>query len=210
MIGADGKFAPPGPGDVARLLKEFPLAWLVSVANGDFHASPLPLRPRFDADGRLLELAGHMSRANPLVDAFRAHPRGWVMFMGPQGYVSPSWMTDRTQAPTWNYAAAHFTVDVTFLGTDAELDPLLDDIVDAMESHRAHAWRAAEMGPRYRKLANRVIGFRAAVRSGRIKFKMGQDEREDVYGDIVQGLGNEGSTELLEWMRRCNPGRHTD
>ncbi|MBV6418162.1 MAG: Protease synthase and sporulation protein PAI 2 [Steroidobacteraceae bacterium] len=210
MNGADGKFAPPGPSDVARLLKEFPLAWLVATAAEGFHASPLPLRPRFDADGRLLELDGHMSRANPLVGAFRAHPRGLAMFMGPQGYISPSWMTDRTQAPTWNYVAAHFTVDITFIGTDAGLDPLLDDIVDAMESHRAHAWSTAEMGPRYRKLADRVIGFHAAVRSGRIKFKMGQDEREDVYGDIVHGLGDEGSTELLEWMRRCNPGRHSE
>jgi transcriptional regulator len=210
MIGADGKFAPPSPGDVARLLKEFPLAWVVAVASGEFHASPLPLRPRFDADGRLTELAGHMSRANPLVAAFRANPRGLVTFLGPHGYVSPSWMADRTQAPTWNYAAAHFTVDIAFIDSDAELDPLLDDMVEAMESNRPRAWSAAEMGPRYRKLADRVIGFRAAVRSGRVKFKMGQDEREDVYGDIVKGLAGEQSTELLDWMRRCNPGRPTE
>ncbi len=100
-------------------------------------------------------------------------------------------------------------VDVQFIATDAELDPLMEDMVDAMEAHREHAWHAGEMGPRYRKLADRVVGFRMLVRGGRVKFKLGQDERDDVYGDIVHGLDQEGSAELLEWMRRCNPGRHS-
>ena len=202
------KYAPPSAADVARLIKEFPLAWIVSAAP-DFLATPLPLRPRFDDEGRLLELHGHYSRGNPQVVALRSHPRALVMFMGPQGYVSPSWMADRTQAPTWNYASAQFVVDVQFIATDAELDPLMEDMVDAMESHREHAWHAGEMGPRYRKLTERVVGFRMLVRGGRVKFKLGQDERDDVYGDIVHGLDQEGSAELLEWMRRCNPGRHS-
>jgi predicted FMN-binding regulatory protein PaiB len=154
-----------------------------------------------------VELLGHMSRANPLVAALQARPRALAMFMGPQGYVSPSWMADRTQAPTWNYASAQFVVDVTFTGTDAELDPLMSDLVGAMESQRPRAWSAGEMGPRYRKLADRVIGFHAAVRAARVKFKLGQDERDDVYGDIVRGLAAEGRNELLEWMQRSNPGR---
>jgi predicted FMN-binding regulatory protein PaiB len=207
MTSSPDEFAPPTPADVVRLLHDHPLAWVVSAATADFAAALLPLRPRFDESGQLLELDGHMSRANPLVAAFRTEPRALVLFMGPQGYVSPSWMADRTQAPTWNYAAAQFTVDVSLLGTDAELDPLLDDMVDAMEANRDHAWRAAEMGPRYRKLANRIIGFRAVVRSGRVKFKLGQDERDDVYRDIVTGLSSTGSEELAEWMRRCNAGR---
>ena len=206
MNGPRDKFTPPGAGDVARLIKEFPLAWVVSAAP-EFVATPLPLRPRFDDEGRLLELHGHLSRGNPQLAAFRAQPQALVLFMGPQGYVSPSWMADRTQAPTWNYASAQFVVDVELIGTDAELDPLMDDMVDAMEAPRARRWHASEMGERYRKLANRVIGFRLKVRSGRVKFKMGQDERDDVYGDILHGLEGAGSAELLEWMRRCNPGR---
>lgn len=207
MSTPSGKFAPPSPADLARLLNEFPLAWLVAVAADDFSAAPLPLRPRFDDSGQVVELLGHMSRANPLVAALQARPRALALFMGPQGYVSPSWMADRTQAPTWNYASALFVVDVTFVGTDAELDPLMSDLVGAMESHRPRAWSASEMGPRYRKLADRVIGFHAAVRAARVKFKLGQDERDDVYGDIVQGLAAEGRDELLAWMRRSNPGR---
>ncbi len=202
-----GKFAPPNPAELARLLNEFPLAWVVAVATDDFSAAPLPLRPRFDDSGQVVELLGHMSRANPLVAALQARPRALVLFMGPHGYVSPSWMADRTQAPTWNYATAQFVVDVTFVGTDAELDPLMTDLVETMESHRPLAWNAGEMGPRYRKLADRVIGFHAAVRAARVKFKLGQDERDDVYGDIVRGLAAEGSDQLLAWMRRCNPGR---
>lgn len=206
MTSPGDKYAPPNSADVARLIRDFPLAWVVS-AQPQFLATPLPLRPRFDEGGRLLRLDGHFARGNPQVAALRAHPAALVLFMGPQGYVSPSWMTDRTQAPTWNYASAQFVVDVELIGTDAELDPLMDDMVEAMEAHREHRWRATEMGERYRKLANRVVGFHLHVRGGRVKFKLGQDERDDVYGDIVHGLEGEGSAELLEWMRRCNPGR---
>lgn len=200
------KFAPPGPAEVSRLIEAFPLAWLVSTGP-EFLSTPLPLRPRYDSSGRLLELHGHMSRGNPQVAALQAHPRALVLFIGPHGYVSPSWMADRTQAPTWNYASAQFVVETQFVAGDAELDPMLADLVDTMEAGRERCWQASEMGGRYRTLTRRIIGFRLHVQGGRLKFKLGQDERDDVYGDIVRGLADEGSGELLEWMQRCNPGR---
>lgn len=207
MSAGTDKFAPPSAGEIARLLHGFPLAWLVTAANGEFQATALPFRPRFDAAGRVTELVGHIPRHNPQTAILRANPRAFVLFTGPQGYISPSWMADRTQAPTWNYASAQFTVDVQFTEGDAELDPLMNELVDAMEAGRPRAWGTTDMGPRYRKLADRVIGFHAVVRSARVKFKLGQDERDDVYADILKGLAATGATELVDWMRRANPGR---
>lgn len=206
MNTSSDKFAPPDPAEVPRLIESFPLAWLVS-AEPEFLATPLPLRPHYGDTGNLVELHGHMSRGNPQVAALQAQPRALALFIGPHGYVSPSWMNDRTQAPTWNYASAQFVVEAQFVGSDAELDPMLDDLVETMEEGRERCWHAAEMGERYRKLTRRIIGFRLLVRGGRVKFKLGQDERDDIYGDIVRGLADEGSTELLGWMHRCNPGR---
>jgi hypothetical protein len=50
-----------------------------------------------------------------------------------------------------------------------------------------------------------VIGFRANVSAIRAKFKLGQDERDDVFGDIIAGLEQSSEQdELLEWMQQFN------
>jgi len=56
MAAADGRFPPPGPADVARLIDRHLLGWLVSAAGGEFQATLLPLRARFDPTGQVTEL----------------------------------------------------------------------------------------------------------------------------------------------------------
>jgi hypothetical protein len=69
-----------------------------------------------------------------------------------------------------------------------------------MEAERPHAWRLENMGPRYQRLARGIIGFRAGVRERRPRFKLGQDERPDVFREILQGLSRDGLGELRAWM----------
>jgi hypothetical protein len=40
-----------------------------------------------------------------------------------------------------------------------------------------------------------------------VKFKLGQDERDDVYADIAAALTRDRQNELLDWMDRSNPNR---
>ena len=196
----DGRYRPRSPDDVRRLLLDHPLAWLVTAVGGDFHATTLPLRPVFDAAGEVEALIGHFARSNPHLQAVAEVPRALALFLGPHGYVSPSWLTDRTQAPTWTYASARFLVDVTLTDDEASLDRLMRDLVGAMEADRPDAWRIEEMGPRYRRLSRGVVGFRAAVLDRRPRFKLGQDERPDVFPEILEGLGRDGREDLRRWM----------
>jgi len=200
------KFTSPSPAEVVRLIRENPLAWLVSGSGADFCATLLPLRPITDAEARVQMLLGHFARSNRHVELLKRDPHAAVLFLGPQGFISPSWMSDRTQAPTWNYASAQFRIEVQFCD-ESGLDEILRDLIDAMEEGRPHAWNAAEMGERYRLLARRIIGFRARVLSSSAKFKLGQDERDDVFADICRALDAEDQQPLLEWMKRCNPTR---
>lgn len=187
--------------DVVALVREHPFAWVVSAAGG-FSATPLPLRPVVDAAGSLVALLGHFARSNPQVERLRAAPRAHLLFMGPNGYVSPSWLDDRTQAPTWNYACAVFDCDVSWLEGDAETEGLLRDLVDAMEQGRPQAWRVDEMGTRYRDLSRGIVGFRAQIRDRRVLFKLGQDEPGGLFSQILAGLRDDGRHALVAWMRR--------
>ncbi|MDB6041602.1 MAG: FMN-binding negative transcriptional regulator [Gammaproteobacteria bacterium] len=201
------KFAARSPGDIARLVRSHPLAWIISLGTGEPCATLLPMRP-VEVDGRVEGLAGHFARSNPQLQVLKTQPRVLIFFLGVHGYVSPSWMADRTQAPTWNYASAQFDADIELFEEPARIETHLRDLVTTQEAGRPGGWMIDEMGPRYHSLSRGVIGFLARVRATRARFKLGQDERDDVFSDIVRGLERQGSTELVDWMREFNEHRH--
>ncbi len=207
MTGQRDVFAPKSDEQVLRLVLSHPLAWVVSTGDDGFRATPLPLRPRVGGAGRIEALEGHIARSNPHCAALRKDPRAILLFSGPQGYISPSWVSDRTWAPTWNYAVVQFLVTIAFDETPARLDAHLHDLVQAMERGRAKAWQPAEMGARYEKLKRMIVPFEATVVEQRAKFKLGQDERDTVFAEITDALGRVGADDLLAWMRELNPGR---
>jgi predicted FMN-binding regulatory protein PaiB len=189
----------------ARLLLEHPLAWVVSGAPDNARATPLPLRPVFGADGAVARLIGHFARRNPQVEHLRRDPRALILFLGPNGYISPSWLSDRTQAPTWNYASAQFLVEIAFVEEDQATLALLSDLVGAMEADRPDAWRLEELGARYRLLAPRIIGFNARVLEARPGFKLGQDESDQTFAEILTALSGGAGLELADWMAQAVP-----
>jgi transcriptional regulator len=194
-------FAPRSDADILRLVETQPLAWVVARGDANLQATPLPLRPVVDAEGRIVELLGHFARRNPQVEMLRAQPQALLLFLGAQAYISPSWMQDRTQAPTWNYASAQFLTEITLFDAPDQIEALLADLIGTMERGRPKGWNHTEMGPRYASLSRGIVGFRARVLQVQAKFKLGQDEREDVFGDITAALEREGAHELLAWMR---------
>lgn len=197
-------FAPRSPDDVARLLAESPLAWVVSLDPVSPAASLLPIRPRFSETGEVIALAGHFGGSNPQIEIARRSPRTLFLFLGANGYVSPSFGGDPTRAPTWNYASARFLADIELTRAPEAIDDLLADLVGAMEPPRPAPWRIADMGARYRQLSSRVVGFHARVLEARPRFKLGQDEPDRLFGNILDGLEAEGRGDLADWMRRLD------
>src|SRR3546814_8524394 len=124
-------------------------------------ASLLPLIGHFDANGKLVELIGHLMRSNPLPAALSAESRGTILCHGPDSYVSPEHAGLLNWAPTWNYAKLKIRAEVTF--DPALTEPALDLLIAAMEDGRARPWSTAELGGRYRGMIGHIIGFRARV-----------------------------------------------
>jgi len=201
----EAAYAPADPGDVARLIAAAPMAWLVSAE--PFAATPLPVQAVTAADGAVVRLDGHFSRRNPHVAILRERPAARFLVMGPNAYVSPSWMADRSQAPSWNYASAQLTARVRLIDDEAGVLASLDGLIARHEAGRPGAWSAAEMGERRSRLARGVVAFEADVEAVRPMFKLSQDDRDDVYADILRGLTTDGAADLADWVRRANPGR---
>ena len=189
-------FEPRSEADLLRLIEECPLAWVVCTGGAAFGATPLPLLAETDGTGRINALFGHFALSNPQVDLLRAQPRATVLFNGPQGYISPELVSQPRWAPTWNYVTAQFDVEVEFL--PAENDAALKKLVTHMERARRDPWRIERMGERYAQLVSRIIAFRAHVRTGRGRFKLGQDESPQTLSELLAGLND---PELVRWMK---------
>jgi len=188
-------FKPRAVSDVARLVQAYPLCWIVSGGTEDRHATPLPLLAERDADGHVISLFGHIPLSNPQYDALKREPRATILCMGPNGYISPRLVSNPTWGPTWNYAASRFETDVRFVPD--ETDEALFALAVALEGASEDAWTPARMGERYHELKQRIVAFRATVLESHAKFKLGQDENDLTFKEIVEGL--EDRT-LADWM----------
>lgn len=195
-------YKPGAPADVDRMIAAHPFALVISAAADAPLATPLPLLLERDADGGMA-LLGHMPRIHPHTELLRRQPRALAVFQGAHGYISPSWLSDRTQAPTWNYESVQLDIDVAFDDSAEATELALNRLVDHMEQGRPDAWSVADMGARYAKLAPHVVAFRARVVGAYAKFKLGQNERPVDRGEILAGLERTQQQPLLEAMVRA-------
>jgi transcriptional regulator len=188
-------FDPRSPADIARLVRDYPLAMMVSGGASGFGATPLPLLAETDAEGRIVALIGHFARSNPHLEGLRADPCAVAIFQGPQAYVSPRIVSKPGWGPTWNYAVARFQIEVTL--TPDLNDHALALLIEAMEGNGPDAWRASSMGERYDRLVPHIVAFRADVRSVHATFKLGQDEDDASFAEIVGRIEDRALARLM-------------
>lgn len=201
------KYAPRSTADLLELVRRHPLAWVVSAGPGSqagLDATLLPLRPVL-RDGALVGFHSHLARSNPQLEWLRRLPRALLLFKGLDAYVSPSWLEDHTQAPTWNYESAAFDCDLELDESPATIDASLEDLVNAQEQQPGRGWSLAEMGERRARLARGVVMFRAHIRSSSCALKLGQDETAGDYHQILAGLRREGQHAIVEAMLAQRP-----
>lgn len=187
------RFAPRNPGDVAAMIREEVLGLVTTHDNQGFITTPLPLLAECNEAGEVTALIGHFATANPHVARAQANPRAQVTFFGPHAYISPSMVSKPDWGPTWNYRLAQFEVDIAF--EPGNEDAAIRDLAEVLEGDR---WQVEQMGARYAGLVQHVIAFRATVVGASARFKLGQDESDQSFGEILAALGD---TPLSRAMR---------
>ncbi|MGD9810791.1 MAG: FMN-binding negative transcriptional regulator [Sphingobium sp.] len=182
--------------DLADLIAANPLAWITPFADPAI-ATPMPVLLIRNDDGKPTGLLGHLPKRHPMVSVLTADQRALFLFQGPHSYISPAWIDTPDWAPTWNFAVARVEASVAF--DDGLTDQALTHLVDHMEKMHPSGWTISGLGDRYNDLKARVIGFSATISSVTARFKLGQDERPEIFEQIVSGLGDDP---LVQWMRR--------
>jgi transcriptional regulator len=194
-------FRPASDNDIDRMVAAYPLALVISAVDGDLQASPLPIVLQRDSQGRGT-LIGHFSRFNPQVELVKRERRALVAFSGVQGYISSSWLRERKYAPTWNYQAVHFKVDIELDERPAAAREALETLIRHVDAPYPNPWCVEEMGPRFEQIATAIVPFRATILDTQVQFKLGQGDPQSVLEDGIAGLTRYGNLELATAMMR--------
>jgi transcriptional regulator len=195
------QFKAPDPGHALTLMREYPLAQLVSVDDeGLPWITPLPLHVQ--ARGDALVLLGHVARPNPHWRFLQARPRARVSFMGPHAYMSPAVYPDLARVPTWNYLTVQCTVQATLIDAAHDKDRLLKCLIADHEPAYADQWRAMDPDLAQRLLSG-IVAFELAVTDLQCKLKLNQHRPEShaaLHQRYAQGTPDEQA--LARWMER--------
>jgi len=147
-------------------------------------------------------LFGHYARRNPQVAAFEADPRALILFNGPQGYVSPTLVSNPVWGATWNYATLRIVADIAFV--PGETDTALRQLAAHLEPQGG--WQVDAMGDRYDRMIDHIVAFRATVTSCEPVFKLGQDEADATFAEIVASHPNRDlARTMLDQSNRPGP-----
>ena len=119
---------------------------LISLAGGDapgLAASHIPMHVE-ERTGTLGVLRGHLARAN---DQWRTAQPGvpfLAVFLGPDGYISPSYYPSKREhgrvVPTWNYIAVHAHGTPEFFDEPKRLHALVSLLTGLHEGARDQPW----------------------------------------------------------------------
>ena len=190
------------PQHAAAIMREHPLASLVSCDNDGFpFVTHLPLKLIEDS-GKAVALLGHCARANPHVSYLQMRPQALVTFMGPQAYMSPKVYADLQRVPTWLYLAVQVRVEARLLEGEEAKDALLKQLIADHEPAYAAQWRA--LPEDYTgKMLNAIVAFELRIVDLQCAVKLNQ-HRPEAHAAMhaAYSAGNAQEQALAAWMNK--------
>jgi transcriptional regulator len=155
--------------DAAAFVVAHPFAVVCINGTAGPVVAHVPLVGVRDGAGNLVELIGHVARANPFHDGISEEGAPVVaVFRGADAYVSPSLYPTKSATgkvvPTWNYLAAEARGTLFVDREPANMKHYLVALTDEMESHRPVPWAITDAPEDYLTTMYRgIVGLRIAV-----------------------------------------------
>jgi transcriptional regulator len=168
---------------------------LLTVVDGRPTVSHVP----FLADREAGLLHCHVARANPHWQDVARCEQALVIFIGPHGYVSPTWYAQRGGVPTWNYAVVHAHGSAHALDDAAWTRRHVEALAAKYERARPTPWVPDyDVG----RLAG-IVGIDIRVQKLEGKFKLSQNrsaaDRAEVAAQLLM-TGRDGDSALARLM----------
>lgn len=190
------------------LIRQHPLGLLTSAGAGGLLATPLPFLVHAGEGGHGT-LRAHLARANPHWRDLQVVAECLVVFMGPQGYVTPSWYPSKRETqkvvPTWNYVTVHAWGRPRIVEDAAWLRRQIDELTRAQESPRPEPWAVGDAPEDYLAAQMQaIVGLEIPIDRIEGKWKLSQNRAEADRAGVIAGLGSpddpHGNAAMAELM----------
>jgi len=194
-------FVETRPEFLHRLLREYPLATVVTRVEQGLTANHLPFEL---VDGGTLR--GHVARGNELVHMDGAEVL--LVFRGPDGYISPNWYPTRwetgREVPTWDYAVVHVHGHLRVIDDATWLRLALESLVARHEAGLPQPWHVTDAPPDHIEASLRaIVGIEVAIERIEGKFKLSQNHPAGNQAGAIAGVkarDGDGDAELAAYM----------
>jgi transcriptional regulator len=199
-------FQPRDDAEIEAFVAGHPFATIVSPSPSGLSVTHVPVALRQGPSG--LVLVGHVARANPHWELMTGAADALAIFLGPHGYVSPTWYARGPAVPTWNYGAVHAHGKPRAIDDVAFAREALHELVGRHEG-APDGWRMEAQPPGFiDKLLAVIVPFEMPVERVEAHFKLSQNRSADDRAGVIAGLERDGSPEaaalaaLMRWQQR--------
>ncbi len=176
------------------VIKQFPLAMLVSVKNSKPLITHLPII--FDEETR--NLVGHIDLINPQADLLKNNKEVTLIFKGPDCYISPSVYTTE-QLPTWNYIMLHLTGKANQISDKEKAKKVMVAMTQFLEAPD-HKFQLAIDNPKMDKFIHYIHAFEIEITHWEGKFKLSQDKCEQDQVNAKQELIKKSNEDITGFI----------
>ena len=140
-------------------------------------------------------LVGHLSRGNPHWRHL-AGQTAMAMFLGPHGYISPSWYKAHPAVPTWNYAAVHAYGTPRLIEDAAGLRAIVNRLVARYEGQRPAPWTTDSLPADFMSgMLKGIVGFEMPIERIEGKLKLSQNRSHEDRRRVIAELAASGASE---------------
>jgi transcriptional regulator len=202
--------------EVHRIIRENPLAALVTFGPQGLDANHLPFEfePSADGNGRL---RAHVARANPVWNQVKNGSPVMVIFTAAQGYVSPNWYPSKhethRQVPTWNYQVVHAHGEIQVLDDERFVRGIVARLTREHEGRTGDArpWRMSDSDGEYiNGMLKAIVGIEIQITRLTAKSKLSQNKELRDRRAATKALAEHGIKSLADAMARTMPDTSTD
>jgi transcriptional regulator len=182
-----------------ELIREHPLAALVTLGSEGLNANHIPLELD-PAPAPFGTLRGHVARGNPVWRDFSRDVEALAVFQGPQAYISPSWYQTKRETgkvvPTYNYIVVHAYGPMRVIEDRAWLRGLVERLTSRYEAGSREPWKVTDAPADFvEQMLGAIVGIEIPLTRLLGKWKVSQNrpavDREGVVAALRESSGGD-------------------
>ena len=187
------------------LIRAHPLGLLISSADDELLASPLPFHLAAETSP-LGTLQGHLARGNTHWTSLDGRD-ALVVFQGVESYISPSWYESKREhgkvVPTWNYAMVQVRGRVRVIDDPEWIRGQIGRLTNDHEGPRTDPWHVTDAPAAFVDAQIKgIVGLEITIRHIDGKWKVSQNRPPADRAAVAARLEREGKPTMSSLVKR--------